>query len=194
MTLPHSCRCQQDDELLFFAMTHQFRRRSLKVGLDVYTFPPIFFFFLHLLAKVEAFSVGLGPKLLSYRAADGKCGLLKGKLSGPFSSPESVEEKIVEPETKEVKKATSIWAWGKKKEEKKEEVVVEKKEPEGVEVRWSGWGWVRRECVAGAARCHGVCVVADVGGGVCGGDYGGVALTVVVASVVVVVVVMLVSA
>ncbi|CBJ27964.1 conserved unknown protein [Ectocarpus siliculosus] len=83
--------------------------------------------------KVEAFSVGLGPKLLSYRAADGKGGLLKGKLSGPFSSPENVEEKIVEPEKKEVKKATSIWAWGKKKEEKKEEVVVEKKEPEGVE-------------------------------------------------------------
>lgn len=124
---------------------------------------------------MEAFSVGLGPKLLSYRAADGKGGFLKGKLSGPFSSPDSVEEKIVEPEKREAKKATSIWAWGKKKEEEKEEVVL-KKEPEGVEVRWSGWGWIGRERLAVLvfATVVSVCVVADVGGGGCGG----VALTI----------------
>lgn len=127
-------------------------------GWTWYTFPRSFFsFFFHLLAKVEAFSVGLGPKLLSYRAADGKGGFLKGKLSGPFSFPDSVEEKIVEPEKKEEKKATSIWAWGKKKEEKKEEV-VEKKEPEGVEVRSSGWDWVGRECVAVLVVAHDVCL------------------------------------
>ncbi|CAM9510984.1 unnamed protein product, partial [Ectocarpus sp. 12 AP-2014] len=44
--------------------------------------------------KVEAWSVGLGPKLLSYRAAPGKGGFLKGKLSGPFSSAENVEGKL----------------------------------------------------------------------------------------------------
>lgn len=86
---------------------------------------------------MEAFSVGLGPKLLSYRTPGGEGNFFKGKISGPFASSEDSDDdnSEVEPQKlKEVKKPINIWAWGKKEEEK--EVVEEKKKvPEGVEVR-----------------------------------------------------------
>lgn len=75
----------------------------------------------HLLLKVEAWSVGLGPKLLSYRAAPGKGGFLKGKLWGPFSSPENVEENkksLTDKKNQEKKKSERsggevvAWRWG----------------------------------------------------------------------------------
>lgn len=84
--------------------------------------------------KVEAFSVGLGPKLLSYRTAGGEGGFFKGKLSGPFSKSADEEEEEVEPVKVEAKKPASFWAWGKK-EEQQEQEKKKKKEPEGVEVR-----------------------------------------------------------
>lgn len=84
--------------------------------------------------------MGLGPKLLSYRAASGKGGFFKGTLSGPFSSsPADGEGSDAAKASKsaqkeEAKKSTGIWSWGKKEE--KQVVVEEKiKEPEGVEVR-----------------------------------------------------------
>lgn len=89
-------------------------------------------------SKVEAFSVGLGPKLLSYRTAGGEGGFFKGKLYGPFSSSSDDEEEEVEPVIVEAKKPASFWAWGKKEEEKQQQQQQEqkkKKEAEGVEVR-----------------------------------------------------------
>eukprot|EP00752_Nemacystus_decipiens_P012602 g11161.t1 len=90
--------------------------------------------------KVEAFSVGLGPKLLSYRAGSGKGGFFRGTLSGPFSSDSGgagggavVSKPKAEKKRVEAPKPTSIWpAWGKK-EEKAQPVQETAKEPEGVE-------------------------------------------------------------
>lgn len=86
--------------------------------------------------------MGLGPKLLSYRAGSGKGGFFKGTLSGPFSSssdgdgggggaivskPKAAGKKKVE-----ATKPTSIWSWGKKEVKQPVEEIVT--EPEGVEV------------------------------------------------------------
>lgn len=107
---------------------------------------------MHTTTKVEAFSVGLGPKLLSYRAGGGKGGFFNGTLSGPFSSASDREDgngdrpragkKVAEAakKTTSSSSSSSFWSWAKKeqnKEEKKAEVAVELKElkePEGVEV------------------------------------------------------------
>lgn len=89
-------------------------------------------------SKVEAFSVGLGPKLLSYRAPSGKGDFFKGTLSGPFSNSDGdggSDAIVAKPKAEkkiEAIKPTSFWSWGKKEE--KQVVEETMKEPEGVEV------------------------------------------------------------
>lgn len=86
--------------------------------------------------------MGLGPKLLSYRAAGGKGGFFKGTLSGPFSSSSDGEggdggrpkaEKKRKAE-EEAKTPASFWSWSKKGENQAAEKEAKIEEPEGVEV------------------------------------------------------------
>lgn len=84
--------------------------------------------------------MGLGPKLLSYRAAPGKGGFFKGTLSGPFSAPDGDDDGGGKAErqpapTTTTKRPSGMWAWGKKAEEEKTKEPEGVPQPEGVEVR-----------------------------------------------------------
>lgn len=99
--------------------------------------------------------MGLGPKLLSYRAGSGKGGFFKGTLSGPFSSSDAGDgegdgsaakakaEKRRTAEQEEAKRTAraSIWSsWGKRWEKQAAvEEVKAIKDPEGVEVSRVCW-------------------------------------------------------
>lgn len=88
--------------------------------------------------KVEAFSIGIGPKLLSYRssAVEGD-GFFKGQFSGPAWDDVGLgPEDEKDEENMEVRKVVVVeknW-WGGEKKVVKEELVEKAKEEKGIEV------------------------------------------------------------
>lgn len=95
--------------------------------------------------KVEAFSIGFGPKLLSYRkdvddvgraGGSSSGGFLKGKLSGPsWDWGSKVEENSSEAAAVVEKKASGSGGWWGSGKKKEDDIKIEEiKGPEGVEV------------------------------------------------------------